>query len=288
MSGRSSALATVGELISKSIDLDVKLMRIGALPWVWRVHFILLKYVTLARLRSGNPRLFRVGGNSILIRDLSGLGTLQSTITDFYNEVVAPGILGRSPVVVDVGANIGQFTHATKLFFPNARVLAFEPDPDVFADLESNTRGFRGVDIFNVGLGDVNSNRMFYRHELSLMSSFAAPYADMRASEELPVRRLDSVLDSDLAVDLLKVDVEGFERAVLDGGWSTVSRSRYLLVEISLGRSADVGNLELLRVVAEHHPDATIVRLGRPLGDVSRPACQDVLIAVGGSQDRDT
>lgn len=262
-------------------------MRIGALPRVWRIRFILLKYVTLLRLRAGRPRLLRVGPTAFWLRNYSGLGTLQSTITDFFDEVVALGVLGSEPVVVDVGANIGQFTNAAKLFFPNSRVLAFEPDPETFADLRRNTRMFSDVDLFNLGLGDSNCSLMFYQHELSLMSSFASGGSDIRGSVELPVRRLDALLDSDMAIDLLKIDVEGFERAVLEGGWSAVSRSRYLLVEISLGRSAYAGNLELLRAVVDHIPDATIMKFGRPLGGGRRPACQDVLIAVGGSHQRD-
>lgn len=262
-------------------------MRIAALPWAWRTRFILLKYITLLRLRSGCPRLFRVGSTSVVLRNYSGLGTLQSTIIDFSEEVVTPGVLGIRPVVVDVGANIGQFTNATKLFFPNARVLAFEPDPEVFRDLARNTRVLSNVELVNAGLGDSNCSLMFYRHHLSVKSSFVAPQSGNGRFSELPVWRLDDLVDAELVIDLLKIDVEGFERAVLEGAWSVVSRSRYLLVEISLGRAANGGNLELLRAVADHIPDATIVRLGRPLGGSRRPACQDVLIAVCGGENRD-
>jgi hypothetical protein len=49
---------------------------------------------------------------------------------------------------------------------------------------------------------------------------------------------------------------------------------------VSLGRSGGAGNLQLLRDIVEHAPNAAIVRFGRPLGGRYRPICQDVLISV--------
>jgi len=260
-------------------------MRINALPLQWRIRFVVKKYKMLLRLRSGRPAKFDIKPLSLLIRNISGFGTLQSSIIDFFDDVVSPGILGPAPLIVDVGANVGQFANAAKLFFPEAHVVSFEPDPDTYADLRVNTRVLRDVELHNIGLGDRDGVLSFYRHELSVMSSFSAP-ADMahhRGSAELPVRRLDTVLGPDDRSDLLKIDVEGFERQVLEGAWETVSRSRYVLIELSLGRPDGAGNLQLLRDIIAHVPRAAIVRFGRPLGGTHRPMCQDVLICVEGT-----
>ena len=280
------SMLTAGTLAIKSIEFDLRLMRIGALPLRWRLGFVVKKYKTLLRLRSSCPAKFDLAPLSLLIRNISGLGTLQSTIIDFFNDVVSSGVLGSTPLIVDVGANVGQFSNAAKLFFPEARVISFEPDPETYADLQINTHGLRDVELHNVGLGDRDGLLPFYRHELSVMSSFSNQAADMelhRGSRELPVRRLDAVLNSDDRPDLLKIDVEGFERQVLQGAWETVSRSRYVLIEVSLGRVGGAGNLQLLRDVVDHAPSAAIIRFGRPLGGTYRPKCQDVLISVQGS-----
>ena len=212
---------------------------------------------------------FEIEPLSLLIRDISGLGTLQSSIIDFFDDVVSSGILGTAPLIVDVGANVGQFANAAKLFFPEARVVSFEPDPGTYADLQVNTQGLKDVDLHNIGLGDREGVHTFYRHELSVMSSFSAQAdgaARHRGSTELPIRRLDTVLDPDDRPDLLKIDVEGFERQVLQGAWETVARSRYVLIEVSLGRADGAGNLQLLRDIIEHAPDAAISKVRAATG----------------------
>lgn len=283
--GAIKSILTAGELAIKSIGFDFKFMRIRALPLKWRVRFVIKKYHTLLRLRSGDSAQFEIEPLSLLMRNISGLGTLQSNIVDFFDTVVSSGALGTAPLIVDVGANVGQFSNAAKLFFPDARVVSFEPDPDTYADLQINTLKLKGVELYNIGLGDRDGVLTFYRHELSVMSSFsqAGDMARHRGNMELPVRRLDAVLAYDDRPELLKIDVEGFEREVLSGAWEIVSRSRYILIELSLDRADGAGNLELLRDIVEHAPKATIVRFGRPLGDPHRPMCQDVLIAVQGA-----
>jgi FkbM family methyltransferase len=279
-------MLTAGTLATKSVQFDLKLMRINALPLQWRIRFLVKKYKMLAWLRSGRPARFDMKPLSLLIRDISGFGTLQSSIIDFFDDVVSSGILGPASFIVDVGANVGQFCNAAKLFFPQAHIVSFEPDPQTYADLQVNTHELRDVELHNIGLGDRDDVLTFYRHELSVMSSFSAQADDMahhHGSTELPVRRLDAVLDPDDRPDLLKIDVEGFERQVLQGAWETVLRSRYVLIELSLGRADGAANLQLLRDIVEHAPNAAIIRFGRPLGGTHRPVCQDVLISMQGA-----
>jgi FkbM family methyltransferase len=279
------SLLNAAMLAVKSVEFDVKLMRVRTLPLQWRLRFVVKKYRALLLLGAGRPAKFEIEPLSLLIRDISGLGTLQSNIIDF-DDMVSSGLLGTAPLIVDVGANVGQFANAAKLFFPEARVVSFEPDPETYVDLRVNTHGLRDVNLHNIGLGDREGVLTFYRHKLSVMSSFSVQADDVaghRGSTELPVRRLDTVLDSDDRPDLLKIDVEGFERQVLQGAWETVTRSRYVLIEVSLGRADGAGNLQLLRDIVEHAPNAAIIRFGRPLGDPHRPTCQDVLISVQGA-----
>ena len=275
-------------LAIKSAQFDLKIMQTRTLPLRWRLRFVAKKYRTLLLLTFRRPARFEVGSLSCLIRDISGLGTLQSSIIDFFEDIVSSNVLGPRPLIVDVGANVGQFANAAKLFFPDARVVSFEPDPETYADLEVNTRDLRDVELHNVGLSDRDAALTFYRHELSVKSSFWHQADDMarhRGSTELQVRPLDAVLNVDDRPDLLKIDVEGFERQVLCGAWETVSRSRYVLIEVSLARCEGGGNLQLLRDIVEHAPNAAIVRFGRPLGNPQHPMCQDVLISVHGASD---
>jgi FkbM family methyltransferase len=272
----------IWSLIRQSLALDLRILRMRyRSPW-WRMRFLGSKYVALTRLRLG-PARFDLGPMSVTIRDISGLGTLQSSIVDFHDTMLGIRGLGRAPLIIDVGANIGQFVNAAKLFYPDARVICFEPDPDTFADLTLNTARLTDVELHNFGLGAKSETLTFHRHDLSGMSGFGAGLgapAYSRGTTELPVRRLDDAIESSVLPDLLKVDVEGFEREVLEGGWQTVRRSRYLLIELSLGREEGSYNMLLLRDVVEHVPAASLVRFGRPLGELHRPDAQDVLVSL--------
>lgn len=268
-------------MFAKSAVLDIRLLRVSRLPLLWRLRFLLQKYRVLPWLLLHRATRFDVPPLRMSLRDAIGLGTLQSSLVDFYADVVRPRILGcESPVIVDVGANVGQFANAAKLFYPDAEVVCFEPDPRTFADLVANTAGLTNVTVRNLGLDETNGRRPFYRHKLSVMSTFS-PNEDAELARTpimLPMTTLDDAMSSYAAVDLVKVDVEGHESSVLSGGWETVRRSGFLLLELSLSRNSGSGNLKLLQDIFEHVPGAAIIRFGRPLGQPERPQCQDVLL----------
>lgn len=76
-----------------------------------------------------------------------------------YDEVVAGdcyrlGDLNFAPTaIIDVGANVGSFTHRCKEYWPNARIVAIEPHPDNFAKLQETCGHFSDVILLNKALG---------------------------------------------------------------------------------------------------------------------------------------
>ena len=102
----------------------------------------------------------------------------------------------------------------------------------------------------------------------------------------VPVWRLDDVLRAEsLAIDVLKIDVEGSEYDVILGATRTLRRCRYVLLELGLKRDSSRRNLELLSYIKHVVPSAPIVRFGRPLGG-HEPLCQDVLLRLSGEPGR--
>ena len=49
------SMLSASMLVSKSVEFDIKLMRVRALPLRWRLRFVVRKYRTLLRLRAGRP-----------------------------------------------------------------------------------------------------------------------------------------------------------------------------------------------------------------------------------------
>ena len=140
------------------------------------------------------------------------------------------GWLGPGDVFIDIGANVGYFTMlAAARVGPLGRVIAVEANPALFqrlcASVERN--GFQMVDVFDVAATDHDAEISLYLSNdptndgISSTSPWEGHLAsgDLSASNTvvIPGRRLDTLPLELGRVDLLKIDVEGAELAVLNG-----------------------------------------------------------------------
>ncbi len=137
-------------------------------------------------------------------------------------------------VMVDVGANIGQYSLlAARLVGNGGKVIALEPDPAVRKHLERHVRmnGFGEIiEVLPLAAGDCDEERWFYpaKDQRNSGTGSLAPRKILANGEHgnkrgdaFKVRtvRLDSLLDQRGVsfVDFIKIDVEGFEGEVLRG-----------------------------------------------------------------------
>ena len=120
--------------------------------------------------------------------------------------------LGEQPVVVDLGANVGTFADVMSKHF-NARVWAVEANPDVFHSIPGN----EVIRKFNFAASDTNGVQPFYLSENTEASSLRKGSNGLTRLIEVPTKRLDTFLIEALvpSIDLLKMDIEGAEIAVL-------------------------------------------------------------------------
>jgi FkbM family methyltransferase len=284
-------MSAIVSLIRQSLDFDFALLRIVDLPLMWRVRFLFAKYVALCQLVLNLPSTISVGPLCFHVDSLSSLGTFQSNIVDFYEVIVRPGHLTNDrPTILDIGANVGQFCLAAKLFFPLAKVISFEADPDTFAFLRRNAEYVPGVSLHNIALASRNEHRTFFRHELSGMSSFRPypghSYDDVAKQIDLTTHRLDDVIERVMVFDLVKIDVEGYELEVLNGGTTVLRLARLLLIELRLCSSPEnEPNLDLFNTVSRLFPAARLLRCGRALGPAEHPVSQDLLFDVSSRED---
>lgn len=269
------------ELPVKSLKFDFEFLKIKKLPLSRRFIFLLQKNLALLKIvflkQSGNIKLNNIRFSA---DNISALGTFQSCIVDFYNDIVRPNIINVSkPNVIDVGANVGQFCNAVKLFYPKAKIVSFEPDPNIFEILKANTANLDDVVLINHGLADSKAKLLFHKNKLSGKSSFSKKSKDTYETITLPVTTLDSHrLFGNKKIDLVKIDVEGFEYNVIKGAIKTLKHSEYLLVEISLRREQhSKTNTDLISTLSTSLPGTHIVRTARPLGDPVHPSCEDFL-----------
>ena len=137
-------------------------------------------------------------------------------------------LLQKGDVVIDIGANIGYYTRiASKSVGSTGRVFAFEPSPNALSVLKLNTKDLANVQVFPVALSDTEGEARFYVRKNGGTSSLAA---DSSAQEvKVKMTTLDNLALQVEKVDLIKIDVEGFEPDVLRGARTLIQDFRPLV-----------------------------------------------------------
>ncbi len=133
----------------------------------------------------------------------------------------AEATIGDTPVVVDVGANVGYFSLYMLSKFPNARIFGFEPMPFNYAQLKKYQETYPDFDWqnFNQAVADHSDGLTLHSSTLDTFSTMAGVFESDGRGERIDVETLTidrmmeiNTLDS---IDLLKLDCEGSEYSIL-------------------------------------------------------------------------
>jgi len=172
------------------------------------------------------------------------LGEFEVDIVEAIENYCKPGM-----IVFDVGANIGAHTFRfARAVGGNGRVYAFEPTQYAYQKLSINIA--------------LNSFENIFHYRLALANrSSSGELADFRASWRTDGGRIDSQCLIDFMplddwreshdverVDLIKIDVDGAEFGVLEGGWKTITKFNPIIFIEAIGMhfSVDATNPFLL------------------------------------------
>lgn len=170
-----------------------------------------------------DARIVEIDGFRLAIDAMDSLGLglglpFEPEVLSALQRCVRPG-----DKVVDIGANVGYFSaHLARLVGPHGEVHAFEPEPQNCALLVANmrTNGLSQVHVHPVALGERQGTATLHISEFNggmhrLYDSVCCTGPGLA----VPVQRLDDVM-AGARVDLIKIDVEGYEPAVLKGAAS--------------------------------------------------------------------
>jgi FkbM family methyltransferase len=189
-------------------------------------------------------RLQRLNAASLEYERERELGLGQDLDRDLNNLIAT-----KTPVVLDVGANVGQSIMTVREFWPDSRVISFEPDPRLTKRLRSNWDGIPGISIVEGAVSDRNSRQALFQFTDPAQNSLFDRddrswfQAEVVGSVDVECFTLDSYCSqhSIAHVDLLKVDVQGAELQVIQGA-SGLLESRlidYVVLELNFGDSYD-------------------------------------------------
>ncbi len=144
-------------------------------------------------------------------------------------------------VVIDVGANIGQFGESLRAGGYRGRIVSFEPVASSFQTLSKRAAKDGNWEVHQCGLGAAPGVAVLNVSELSVFSSImettdVASLQDKRIAvdhtEEISLRTLDEVAAGISGKIFLKVDTQGYERKTMEGGLQTMPRLLGILLEL--------------------------------------------------------
>lgn len=246
--------------IKQSIILDVKFLKIS--PWriFKKCHFLALKYFLIFKHFF---KKFELGKDfcwwerkKLYYDSKFGIAGYQSILTR-HQKLIKIAEIRNCHNIIDIGANVGFFSKLCRDLFPKSKIFAFEPIPTTFQCLENNFRDDRRTKVFNLALGDLNGKgKMNFDKQNSAVSQITS-----NGKIEVEIKTLDSIVKEEKIknISLLKVDTETFEAHVLRGAPNTLSKTNYLLIEITIKDNENYTISSLLKLLSSEEYDFQLV-----------------------------
>lgn len=148
--------------------------------------------------------------------------------------------------VIDIGANVGQFSLELLENGYKGDIISFEPLSSAYADLLKNSKKYNNWIVYDKsaignqdGEIDINiSNNSVSSSVLNISEKHidASHESKFIGVEKVIINKLDSVIKTDLISDkniFIKIDTQGFEWQVLEGATEILKKSKGVLCELS-------------------------------------------------------
>lgn len=195
----------------------------------------LLPWRPVYRVRARESDLaFFVHRRDVVGRHIAKYGAHEANLTRWIADRLA---ISEPSLFIDAGANVGWHAlHAARCNSIEA-VVAFEPDPFNAWLLDRNLleNGIENVIVSCSALGAERGQARLYRYKASNRGRHSLAANHGYGSKIVPVVDLDSALGDlglgDRRVAIFKIDVEGYEPAVIAGARVTLARTDAVIVE---------------------------------------------------------
>ena len=186
--------------------------------------------------------------NDFLYLCIAGIGKAANPLTtrpvflrpgtsdqDVYNEIFLAKeydiSLGNPRVIIDAGAHIGLSSVYFASRYPNATVIAIEPEPSNFAVLLKNAQFYPNIKPIQAGLW---SKKTHLKIENSNVETWSFRVIENSLGEGIPAVCIEDVMREfgiDL-IDVLKIDIEGSEIEVLNHSQPWMDKVKTIIIEL--------------------------------------------------------
>jgi FkbM family methyltransferase len=167
-----------------------------------------------------------ISTGDVLGKSIYNTGVYDVAMTELLWRLIGPG-----DFVADVGANVGYTAGISSLRAGGKGcVYAFEPNPLLLPRLKLNLARtpFRNVNLFELGLSDrKHIGKLVLPGHYGENQGIA--YVDDSADESamaIPLEQLDNLIPDNKIIDVMKIDVEGYELSVFRGSEKLLREKR--------------------------------------------------------------
>ena len=171
-----------------------------------------------------------------MLGDSGIIGNYYFFLRDYEESLFLINYLSTSDTFVDIGSNLGHYTLLSSGLV-GARTICIEPVNETFLRLKMNVEinQLKNVKMMKVGLSN-QFGKLKISNNLGAMNRILID-GENKYSEIIPVLTLDEVLRNEKNVSVLKIDVEGYEKQILEGGFETLNNDNLKVVIIELNDS---------------------------------------------------
>jgi len=150
---------------------------------------------------------------------------------DQYERMLLKQLVRPGATVLDIGANIGYYaTQLSQMVGETGKVHCFEPDQKNFNYLQAATRGLKNTVINNKAVAERSGQIKIYTSpELNVDHRTYKPEV-FEKEIAIPCVSVDDYVKGAYKVDLIKLDIQGFEMNAIQGMEATISANRELVL----------------------------------------------------------
>lgn len=164
-----------------------------------------------------------------LTKELLLHGTREPTeLNLFINVIKSKG----NPNIIDIGANLGLFA-LLEPHLTDGKITAIEPNPKTFSYLKRSVKlnNFqKDMKLLNIGISNAQGKIPFYISNKFNWSRFVKGNPrDLVSTKQIKVNTIDNLFKNK-KVDLVRMDVEGYETKVLDGMKETIKKNKDITI----------------------------------------------------------
>jgi len=144
----------------------------------------------------------------------------------------------RPQYIIDIGAHIGSFSHTLKYYYPGCNCYMIEANPyceehlsklNIPYTIAALSSEEKTTSLYLEKTNNIGTGTSLYKENTQYYEEGKYTVLDVQS------RILDSLnIFPNITIDLIKLDTQGSELDILEGGYETIKRTQYLLLEVSL------------------------------------------------------